>query len=236
MRVSTIPIIGLAIASAQGQSFEAATIRPAAPATGGGRVSASGDRIVFSNTTLLNVLVRAYGLTFAGQVAGPSWVFTERYDIIAKAPDGTPKEQIPRMLQNFLLERFKLMLHHETKDLPVYDLVTGKGRLKLKKSGETAVKNDWAMEGDHRLAKSMNLATLATYLTLMLGARTPVRDKTGLEGYYDFPFDLTKEETTRDSAPSIFSVVDDLGLYLESRKAPFDVVVIDSGNRQPTEN
>jgi uncharacterized protein (TIGR03435 family) len=236
MRLSAITLIGLAIASAQGQSFEAATIRPAAPATGGGRASASGDGIGYSNTTLLNVLIRAYGLTFAGQVAGPSWVFTERYDIAAKAPDGTPKEKIPTMLQNLLVERFKLILHHETKDLPVYDLVIGKGRLKLKKSGETTIKNDWAIEGDHRSAKSMSLATLATYLTLMLGARTPVRDKTGLEGYYDFPFDLTNEETTRDSEPSIFSVVDDLGLYLESGKAPFDVLVIDSGNRQPEEN
>jgi uncharacterized protein (TIGR03435 family) len=229
-------IIGLAIASAQGQSFEAATIRPAAPASGGGRATASGDRIAYSNTTLLNVLVRAYGLTFAGQVLGPSWIFTERYDIAAKAPDGTPKDQIPLMLQNLLVERFKLTLHHETKDLPVYDLVIGKGQLKLKKSGESAVKNDWAIEGEHRSAKSMNLATLATYLTLMFGARTPVQDKTGLEGYYDFLFDLTKEETARDSAPSIFSVVDDLGLYLESRKAPFDVLVIDSGNWQPAEN
>jgi uncharacterized protein (TIGR03435 family) len=66
--------------------------------------------------------------------------------------------------------------------------------------------------------------------------QAPVIDKTGLEGYYNFPFERTMEETGRDSAPSVFTVVEELGLKLESRKAPFDVVVIDSGNKVPAGN
>lgn len=66
--------------------------------------------------------------------------------------------------------------------------------------------------------------------------RHPVSDLTGIEGRYDFPYDYSLEETGRDSAPSIFTVVADLGLKLESRKASFDVVVIDGGNKIPAEN
>ena len=97
-------------------AFEVATIRPAAPAAGGGRASSSGDRVTLNNTTLLNALARAFGLVSAGQVAGPSWIADSRFDIVAKAPDNTPKEQIPSMLQTLLIDRFKLVLHHETRE------------------------------------------------------------------------------------------------------------------------
>jgi uncharacterized protein (TIGR03435 family) len=82
--------------------------------------------------------------------------------------------------------------------------------------------------------KSTSMAALAQLAALTL--RVPVIDRTGLSGFYDFPYDLTQEETGRDSAPSIFTVVADLGLKLESRKAPFDVIVIDAGNKVPAEN
>ncbi len=219
----------------QGPTFEVASVRVAPPSgTTGGRTSVSGDRAAFSNRTLMQLLSFAYGIGCCDLIKGPSWISTERYDIAAKAPDNTPKEQIPGMLQNLLVERFRLVLHRETRELLVYDLIVGRGRLKLQKAEGAAVKNDWAVDGEHRVAKSMTMATLALYVTPML--RSPVIDMTGLQGYYDFPLDLSKEETLRDSAPSIFSMVEDLGLELNARKAPFDVLVIDSGNKAPSEN
>lgn len=211
-------------------AFEVATIRPAAPAAGGGRASSSGDRVTLNNTTLSNALIRAFGLISNGQVAGPSWIFDSRYDIVAKAPDSTPKDQLPLMLQTLLIDRFKLVLHHETRELPAYALMVGKSKLKLVED-DTNPKNSTVMSGDRREMKSMTMATLAQYASLTL--RTPVLDKTGLSGYYDFPYDLSQEETLRDSAPSIFTVFEDLGLKLDSRKGPFDVIVIDSGNKVP---
>jgi uncharacterized protein (TIGR03435 family) len=82
-------------------------------------------------------LARAFEVRFANQITEPSWITTERYDIIAKAPDGTPREQIPLMLRSLLIERFQLKLRRETQDLPAYNLVTGKGRLKLEEASNS---------------------------------------------------------------------------------------------------
>jgi uncharacterized protein (TIGR03435 family) len=245
IRVSAVMAVLYAAVGAQAQSsFEAATVRPAAPATRGGRSAISGDRVVYSNTTLLNVLVRAFGLKFSGQVIGPAWVFNERYDITAKAPDNTPKEQTAGMLQALLIERFKLTLHHETRDLPTFSLVKGQGQLKLKDAADPdSARDGWDLSNGRRAAKNMSMASLAAFVTLML--RAPILDKTGLGGYYDFPLELTLEEAGgatlvqadgRAAAPSIFTLVQDLGLKLEPGKAPFDVVVIDGGDRVPIDN
>ena len=137
------------------------------------------------------------------------------------------------MLRVLLVERFKLVLHHENRELPMYALVLGKGRLRLV-ADESNEKNSMVINDGRREAKSMNMASLAQMTSLLL--RLPVLDMTGLPGYFDFPYEYSLEETARDSAPSIFTIVEELGLKLESRKAPFDVIVIDDGSRIPTEN
>ncbi len=214
-------------------AFEVATVKQAAPTTSGGRASSSGNTVIYNNTTLLNALGRAFGITSADQIVGPTWINQTRYDIVAKAPDNTPKEQIPLMLQTLLIDRFKLVLHHETRDLPAYALVMGSGRLKLVED-EGNPENSTVLNDGRREMKSMNMVALARFATLTL--RLPVVDKTGLSSHYDFQYELTQEETGRDSAPSIFTVIADLGLKLESRKEPFDVIVIDAGDNVPTEN
>lgn len=233
-------LLMLTLIAARGQtaparpSFEAATIRIAEPARGGGRFTVTGDRVVLNHTTLLNALARAFGLNFPSQVAGPSWIFSERYDIVAKAPDHTAKDQILPMLQNLLVDRFQLSLHHETRDLKGYALIAGKSALKIQEVKDPATKNDWELKANRREAKGMTMAALSSFLSPMLQA--PVIEMTGLAGYYDFPLEPTMEETRLDSAPSVFTVVDQLGLKLESRQIPLDVIVIDRGNKAPTEN
>jgi uncharacterized protein (TIGR03435 family) len=216
-------------------AFEVATIRVAAPTSGGGRTATSGDRVVYNNTTLSNALGKAFQVVSGNQIVGPSWIFVDRYDISAKMPENTPKEMIPQMLQGLLIERFKLLIHHENRELPAYALVTGKGRLKLvKDEDENNRKNFIAVTNGQREAKGWSMANLAQMASLTL--RLPVLDMTGIEGHYDFPYDYSLEETGSDSWPSIFTVVADLGLRLEARKAPFDVFVVDSGKKIPSEN
>ena len=99
---------------------------------------------------------------------------------------------------------------------------------------EADPKNSTGLMDGRREMKSMSMVALAQFATLTL--RLPVIDQTALSGSYDFPFDLTQEETGRDSAPSIFTVMGDLGLKLESRKLPFDVLVIDAGEKVPVQN
>jgi uncharacterized protein (TIGR03435 family) len=71
------------------------------------------------------------------QISGPGWIDSEKYDIAANVPPGTTKEQFQKMLQNLLVERFQLVLHHETRILRVYRLVIAKNGPKLKESVET---------------------------------------------------------------------------------------------------
>ncbi len=213
-------------------AFEAATVKAAD--AGGGRASTFGDRLTLNRTTLSNALVRAFGLSFFNQVSGPAWIFSERYDIVAKAPDHTPPDQFPRMLQTLLIERFNLKLHHETRDLAAYALTLGKSPLKLEEVKDPRSKNDWSLDGEHRSARGMTMAVFSIYLSQML--QSPVLDRTALPGYYNFPLDPTLEETRRDSDPSVFTAVSTLGLHLDSVKAPFDVIVIESGNPVPADN
>ncbi len=216
---------------AQTPAFEAASVKPAAPSPISGRVTVSGDRVTYAHTSLLNVLARAYGVK-RYEVDGPSWIFQERYDIVAKAPDNTPKDQIPLMLQALLTERFQLKLHRESREMSVYLLVTGKGPAKYQKS-EGAVGYDLA---NGRVLRNHTMAQLADFLTFTV--QRPVLDRTGLEGAYNIPLEMSQEELGKSdgSSPSIFTIVESLGLKLESRKVPVEVIVVDSGNKVPTEN
>jgi uncharacterized protein (TIGR03435 family) len=130
-------------AAAESPTFEVASVKPAEPQTGmgirvmmrGGPGSADPGQLTYTNVTLKNVLMNAYAVK-GYQLNGPKWLDSERFDIVAKIPKAATKEQFQLMLQNLLAERFKLTLHHETKDLPMYALVVGKGGPKLKESVE----------------------------------------------------------------------------------------------------
>src|ERR1700683_2249792 len=130
-------------------SFEVATIKPAAPpaaSMGAGgmkiaiRMGAQGGpgtsdpgQITYSNLPLKSLLVNAYGVK-GYQISGQAWIDPERFDIVAKVPKGASKDDVKLMLQNLLAERFKLTLHREKKDLPMYALVVGKNGPKMKES------------------------------------------------------------------------------------------------------
>lgn len=224
-------------AAAQNPSFEAASVKPAVPVTGrGGRSTASGDRFTYANTTLVNILARAY-LVKGYQIEGPSWLRTERYDIVAKAPENTPKEQIPFMLQTLIAERFRLKLHRERKAMAVYALTLSKGETKfIRSDGELS----YGLYNGRRELKNHTMAQLAAFLEPMV--QRPVFDRTGLAGTYNFPLEMSMEELgginakPEVSAPSIFTIVAELGLKLESGKEPMEVIVVDDGNKVPAEN
>jgi uncharacterized protein (TIGR03435 family) len=130
-------------AAADSPMFEAASVKPAEPQTGmgirvmmrGGPGTPDPGQINYSNVSLKNVLTVAYGVK-GYQINGPKWLDSERFDIVAKIAQGSTKEQFQLMLQNLLAERFKLTLHHETKELPIYALVVGKNGPKLKESAD----------------------------------------------------------------------------------------------------
>jgi uncharacterized protein (TIGR03435 family) len=117
-------------------SFEVVSIKTSnvAPDAGigfrGGPGSPDPGQITW-NVALSVVLTRAYGVA-PDQISGPSWLWTQRYDIAAKIPPKTDEQQFRLMLQNLLSERFHLTLHHSAKDFPGYELVVARAGHKMK--------------------------------------------------------------------------------------------------------
>jgi uncharacterized protein (TIGR03435 family) len=249
-----------------GPSFEVASVKPAAPVTNGEiRQSASSDpgRVTYSNVTLRSLPMRAYQVKDY-QILGPGWLAAERYDVAAKLAENAPKDQVPPMLQALLAERFKLTLHHEQKDIPAYGLVVARNGFKLKPVGDPPAGIHFSIGSRVRTMKGkLALAALANALSAFTGS--PVLDMTGIEGIFDINLQWSPDDreqglaglkfAARDggelaagpgkapdsppeapSGPSLFAAVQSLGLRLEPRKAPIDILVVDYAEKTPTEN
>jgi uncharacterized protein (TIGR03435 family) len=180
------------------------------------------------------------------QVSGPAWVNEERYDIAAKAAAATPENQLRLMLQALLAERFRLAVHRETKEMQALVLVVGKNGHKLRESqteGPTSVRPNGRLGA---VAERANVTEMAAMLSQPL--RMPVIDMTGLTGRFDFTVDatpyITEEMLKRqpgDAPPDILSIAivalqEQLGLKLESRRMPVELLVIDRAEKTPSEN
>lgn len=196
--------------------FEAASLRPAAPVDGefaagpfGGPGSSDPTRIRGINLTLKALLMKAYSLRYE-QISGPAWIESARYDLTASVRLGATSEQINQMLRNLLTERFNLAFHHETKDLPLFELVRTKKRTKLMEAsagGDPARTNKpapsdnkgfpeipaerttglWDMHNAGRVrvvGRNQPISELIRALGNQAGR--PVVDKTALTGRYDF--------------------------------------------------
>src|SRR6202158_6181888 len=124
--------IALAL-SAQTPAFEVASIKPIHSGGGGSSIRASIRRIEMEKVPLKKVTLWAYGIPDDREYAlgGPDWLTTERFDIQAKFPADTTPQQVRQMTQALLAERFKLTLHRESKQLPIYALVVGKNGPKI---------------------------------------------------------------------------------------------------------
>src|SRR3954468_8571073 len=132
----TIPVVlgacCLAIAQkGEEPAFEAASVKVSHATDGNSSTNGRPGNIEMKNVALRQIIVRAFEIKDY-QVSGPDWLRSERYDIVAKAPFGTPWEQLPAMLRTLLAERFKLETHREKRDFPVFGLVPMKSGFKLK--------------------------------------------------------------------------------------------------------
>lgn len=146
---AVVACLGLAayVATAQtSATFEVASIKPAAPldmaklraAAQNGQTPrlgamVDGARAEYIYLTLQDLITVAYKVKLY-QITGPDWITGQRFDIFAKMPDGASKDDAPRMLQALLEDRFKLVLHRESKEHPVLALMVGKEGPKMKES------------------------------------------------------------------------------------------------------
>jgi uncharacterized protein (TIGR03435 family) len=136
-------VLWAAIGSAQTPTFEVAAIRPASFPTPetmrSGQFRAgmkiNGLSLDWGFVTLADLIPYAYRVK-SFQVTGPSWMRESRWNILAKLPEGATQDQAPEMIQALLAERFKLTIHRDKREQPVYDLIVGKGGPKLEASVE----------------------------------------------------------------------------------------------------
>jgi len=217
----------------------------------GGSINLSGAEITMQNVTLWKIIGVAYGFGEDKDYAltGPEWIKSERYDITAKLPSNMPEdrtqmyEQLQFMMRLLLAERFKLAVHHESKMLSAYALTVGKNPLKLKEADPNS----------HRMSigpASMTGQTPMGHFADLLSQKLdrPVVDLTDLKGVYDLKLEWSPEPSAEpgvearlpaDSAakPSLFTAIQEqLGLKLEARKLPVDVLVVDHAEKIPMEN
>ncbi len=220
--------------------FDAASIKLHPPAGGPLRVSMAGEHghINYENVTIRALIRKAYGTSrvfplSTGQLDPYS---IDRYDIIAKGAGEASDEQTRQMLQSLLEDRFKLKIHREMKELPVYALIAGKGGPKFHevKDDGSAVEINGGGEGHPIVAHHISMKMLAATLSGYVG--DPVQDMTGLTGMYDLKLEFTSDQNPDAAGPSVFTAVQEqLGLKLEARKAPLEVLVIDRAEK-PSEN
>jgi uncharacterized protein (TIGR03435 family) len=210
-----------------------------------------GQRYTANKVPLSLMIQLMYRLKESQLEGGPDWVHEDLYDIDAKAELPSNTEQLHEMFKTLLADRFQLRMHTVKKELPAYALVVDKSGSKLKASDNSA--DPFAVPilpaGNGRIAgKRVSMPHFSWYLSLQVDR--PVVDQTGLDGFYDFTLvtpprpvggvmlmkpDEPATQPTLDDPPIFSALREQLGLKLESRKAPVDVYVIDHVER-PTEN
>jgi uncharacterized protein (TIGR03435 family) len=230
--VAGFAILSMSVPRANGQSapeFEVASVKPHSPSEGPPNVSIARElgRLAYTNLTVRGLVREAYGLKVYPLSRGPDALSTDRYDVIAKVTPDTSKEQRMVMLQSLLAERFKLVVHRETKEMPIYALVAGKNGPRFRAVQDDGSVAEIGSGGGHQVkAHHISMKLLATTLQGFIG--DTVVDETGLAGLFDLNLDFNVDESVSSEGPTVFEAVQrQLGLKLDARKGPVEVIVID---------
>jgi uncharacterized protein (TIGR03435 family) len=222
----------IAFAQASRPSFEVASVKPSGPDDQLMYRLQPGGRYVATGVSLKMLIANAYMIQDHNISGGPGWRDTDKYNIEAKVGSPLPpwpdsNKQLSLMLQSLLENRFKLLLHRETREEPVYKLVVAKGGAKLKMA-----KADESPGFDMQPGSIRSMAVPLEYLAGNLGytlGRTVI-DKTGLAGKYSYIVTYTPDDAPPPDAnsASIFTALQEqLGLQLKAAKGPVEYLIID---------
>jgi uncharacterized protein (TIGR03435 family) len=217
--------------------------------------------------SLKSLMCTAFGVSFYQVSGGPDWVESGLYtvqakmdepatDVLAKLPPDQAWKMRQRMFQAVLADRFKLTVHRETRQLPIFALMIAKSQPKFSPAQPVPpAANDGSGPNPPRPRGTMSMrggpdgmlltaqgATMDQLAAQLAGQlHTRVENNTGLTGKYDFTLHFASDNGLNGSnsdtvAPSVFTAVQEqLGLKLESRKGPVEVLIVDHVER-PSEN
>jgi uncharacterized protein (TIGR03435 family) len=229
-------------------SFEVASVHPSRNTVGpdyNNQITYTPTAFICRNGTLRRLIAEAWHVQM-NQVIGPGWINENEYDIEARTPEGTSREETDLMLQSLLGERFQLRQHSETRSMRAYELSIGEGESRIHpvQDGQTtAARPGFHFRGDmHQFADLLAIQfsiPAANDPSVPVKAGGPpilVLDKTGLQGIYEFSVELRPELHTDAFTAWKRALEDQLGLKIESRKGDVPVVVVDQAAKIPTEN
>ena len=225
-------------------TFEVATVKPSPSEPRSKGIRIVGRRLSGTNQTLNDFITFSYGVHVEQITGGPPWLASDLFDVLAQtAGEGQPRDQQWKvMVRKLIADRFKLAFHLEKRELSVFTLLIASGKPKLTPSTDdpNGVPS-LAFTLGTVVARDAGMADFAFLLQDALMDR-PVLDQTRLTGKFDFALRWTPDEfqliargmkpsssADRPDAPPDFSEAmrEQLGLRLQSAKAPADVIVID---------
>jgi uncharacterized protein (TIGR03435 family) len=235
-------------------AFEVATIKPSDPARPGQSIlvgRGGPNMFTTTNTTLNDLITFAYGLHVRQLAGGPSWMATDRFDITARPEaQGVPNApQLQTMLKALLADRFALVFHTEKREMPAYVLTVGKDGPKLTKNESGGNLPGFGGRGPGAVGvRNSTMSDFAGFLQARILDR-PVVDQTGVAGKFDFTLEWRPDLSQLppgvaapqlppevEARPELFTAIQEqLGLKLESTRAPVEAYVIDKVEK-PSEN
>lgn len=250
--MSAVPIV---MAQQPAPAFEVVSIKsnvstsfPEGPAT------RPGGSFIAMNVPLFRIIQFAFQVRDYRLTGGPDWVRSSRFDIEAKAGEDVSSEQMRAMVQALLANRFHLTIRRESRQMPIYDLLPARDDKQLGPNLRPAAPGCAAPGGRRQtmdesrtpnggITTRRTCASMAVLIsTVSSTLQSPVNDKTGLPGMWDYELSFTGERrrgadaaaVARDpnDAPAIFTAIQEqLGLKLELSRGPVEVLVIDSVER-----
>ncbi len=240
---------GVALVFAQAPAFEVASITPCAPGTpappmehaGITDFTSPGGRFTARATTVQFLMEWAYGIQPAQHSGGPAWLSSDRFDVIAKAPGNATDDEIRKMVQTLPEDRFRLKFHREHREIAAYVISKGKDAPKLAapKDGEAHgmrfaphASADLKITTYTIVAMRYSVGQLADTFARQLGS--VIVDDTGLQGEFDFTFDLTPDDSTpnpMDPTLLMRALREQIGFSIKSQKTPVDIFVVDGAEK-----
>jgi uncharacterized protein (TIGR03435 family) len=248
----TVALLLVSAIAAGAQSFEVASIKLSRPDAQRGSEGGPGSKdpvnYRFISATLLDLIAIGYDVEYS-QVSSKAPLDHDRFDLQAKLPEGTTKDDFQAMMRALLADRFQMKAHIETKEFPGFELVVAKNGPKLpnqpRSANRPSLSATFSTNGGYTLirvrAQQQTMDALAMALRRYAGD-TFVVNRTGLDGAYDFTLEFTREIRGADAAeppaaPGLFTAMQEqLGLRLISKKVAFPVVMVESFDRVPREN
>jgi uncharacterized protein (TIGR03435 family) len=239
MRLLAVTMMAGVAALAQSQpAFEVASVKMT-PASNAGYSTFSPygkGRFTVTKVTLQLLICLAFDVDETQIIDAPGWLTSQNYDVDAKPEEGVnlSYEELKPRLQKLLAQRFKLTFHTQMHDVVGYALVVAKGGPKLQPSTVPEPSGANVLPNGLRNPNA-NMEMLAAMLTRPV--HRPVVDQTGIQGGFDIKLDYAPEGATDSSLPTIFTALQEkLGLRLENRKVPQEMLVIEHVERVPADN